>query len=123
MNNNKNLPLQPRLCREESLESLQFNPLNASRSLMELTIMLILLEQDLMEMKPDDITDRTHDSPDNRYNYLGCQGPNTIQHLIVVAIGERKFFSYLNIPRRQDIRPSLELIEEISEDITDNSQK
>lgn len=123
MNNSKNLPQQLRLCRRESLTTIQFNKHKGRRSLMVLLIILIIVEQELMKMNPDNIIDRTLDLPDVRYDFLFRKDPDIVQYYLVIAIEQKNFLSCLTISRSRNKRPTLEIIEEITKDIMEGLKK
>lgn len=91
--------------------------------MMELTILLILIEQRLKRMNPDSIIDRTHDPLDVRFNFLYREELDNVQHFIVVAIDEKNFFSCLSFSRGQPEQQTLEIIGEIPTAIMDSLKK
>lgn len=112
MNNNENLQKQLRLCKRESLETLQFNEQNNRRSLLELNILLIFMEEELRKMNPANIIDRTHDPLNLRYSYMLREDPTHTQHFIVVSIEGNNFLSCLTVQKVRTGHSTLEIIEE-----------
>lgn len=104
---------RPILRRQESMKASYLYQPYSTMSMLERTIQLILIDNELERIKPERICNLTMKPFHIRYSFLTRENPSYAQHCIVVSIKRKDYLACLTVSKYGQEKPTLELIDPI----------